>query len=164
MCSFRNITHYSFCNGHTERRVLIESLWSKRLRTCPLAHTRGILCEGISAIISVVYVDRFYYWSIYWFWEICGPFFPPATRWGERAVTFVQIGQAQYFYACETIPVSGVYCVRVRTPVCLHAALTRERRGAATDRQSHSERRHPGANILPAHSPYAQFLRGSARL
>lgn len=35
---------------------------------------------------------------------------------------------------------------------------------AATDRLSHTEHRHPGANILPASRPYAQFLRGSARL
>lgn len=66
-------------------------------------------------------------------------FLPEGSQKG--LLLFVQTGPAQRFYACEPIP-DGV---RVRTPDCLHEAVTEGRRegggGAATDRLSHRQPR-----------------------
>lgn len=88
-----------------------------------------------SAIITVIYIDWFFYWSMYRLLQICSPccfFLPEGSQKG--LLLFVQTGPAQRFYACEPIP-DGV---RVRTPDRLHEAVTEGWRegGAGSDWQT----------------------------
>lgn len=100
---------------------------------------RTLVCfyvREFGAVITIIYIGWFLYWSIYRLLHICVPFFL-STRWARKGCFYVQTGQAQRFYACE--PISDG--VRVRTPDRLHAAVTDGRRGAATVRLSHRQPR-----------------------